>query len=189
LIETHRARSHLLIEPRPATEEPKRMLSQRPGQSGCITCLAPSTPILRDSNGACVNCALSASVRSRVRRNALSPRSTGGASHLPDGWSRLTPHRSRAPSPLRQDGRHATSAQCSPASAKKIADRRCKIGRRLDLQGLRERLPATAHVRSERSARPFTPWKRCVAGSSRSQVRRDQKTGRAAAARNSSQQG
>ena len=38
-------------------------------------------------------------------------------------------------------GRHPTSAQCSPAGAKKIADRRCKIGERLDLQGLRERFP------------------------------------------------
>ena len=47
-------------------------------------------------------------------------------------------------------GRHPTSAQCSPAGAKKIADRRCKIGERLDLQGLRERFPCNCS-RSKRA--------------------------------------
>jgi hypothetical protein len=150
LIETHRAQSYLPIEPRPATQEPKRMLSQRPGQSGCITCLAPSTPILRDSDGACVNCALSASVRSRVRRNALSPRSTGGSSHLPGGLSRLRRIGAECRVHSVKAGRHPTSAQCSPAGAKKIADRRCKIGERLDLQSLRERFPCNCS-RSKRA--------------------------------------
>jgi hypothetical protein len=117
------------------------MLSQRPGQSGCITCLAPSTPILRDSDGACVNCAYLLQCEAECEETLchLAPQAAHRTllADCPDCrriGAECRVHSVKA-------GRHLTSAQCSPAGAKKIADRRCKIGERLDLQGLRERFP------------------------------------------------